>query len=237
LSASKTVIHSSTWQKLVELNENAARSRLVQHGVFAAGIGPGYVPGRGLLYVGKSAGPLGRKVGSDHNQAESAVASAQWMLTRQNRSAFWQFADRIDSTREAIAWTNVCKMDVPNGGRPPRGPIWEMLRSACMDALQQEITRLDPRVVVFAIGNDYRRDVSTLLERLGYLHRELEWEDGYTKAFHKSERFAFQTRHPQGWASVYVNRVIEIVRRDLALSKKGGPKDRPSEISGGVAPA
>lgn len=74
MGATATAIGHGTWRRLVEANRSAAWA---ERGVFATGIGPEYLPGgrSSLLYVGKSAGPLGAAVGSGEDQIRSASAS------------------------------------------------------------------------------------------------------------------------------------------------------------------
>lgn len=107
-----TPISAATWDSLVKKNCDAVTNGWAQQGVFGTGVGRNYRTGLGLLYIGKSAGPLGEKVGSGEGQASSCEASTEWMISKRNRSAFWQFVDKIDPTRQSIAWTNVCKMDI-----------------------------------------------------------------------------------------------------------------------------
>ena len=75
-------ISSRTWDGLVAANHRAHSSGWAEKGVFGTGIGPDYKPG-GILWVGKSAGPLGSAVGSTHSQAESVAASTRWMVQRE----------------------------------------------------------------------------------------------------------------------------------------------------------
>src|SRR3954452_2881997 len=119
-------ISEATWRRLTKANEEAVAAGWAEPGVFATGIGPKYSAGQtnSLLYVGKSAGPLGKAVGSCQDQRASARESRDWMTGRKNKSAFWQFVDRVDRTRETIAWTNVCKMDRKGGKRPPTEREW-----------------------------------------------------------------------------------------------------------------
>ena len=111
------IISDETWAELVEINQRAGWA---SEGVFAPAMGPDFVRGQGLLYVGKSAGPLGSKVGSTYDQAGSSAASIDWMISKRNKSAFWQFVDNVDFQRLTISWTNLCKMDVRGGQRPPK---------------------------------------------------------------------------------------------------------------------
>src|SRR5271165_3352387 len=86
-------ISDTTWERLV----SASRKPWADFGVFGTALGPEYVPGTpgSLLYVGKSAGPLGAKVGSVYAQAASAEASKQWMIGMCDRSPFWRFIDDV----------------------------------------------------------------------------------------------------------------------------------------------
>lgn len=208
-----TVISPENWKRLVEANRSAVDAGWAAPGVFSTGIGPDYRSG-GLLYVGKSAGPLGNQVGSCHDQSASSDASTRWMVERRNLSAFWQFVDRIDSTRRSIAWTNVCKMDVRGGGRPPSGRAWLSISGPCLAALNDELTQLAPKVTVFAISDAFLGEVKSRLLFMGYtpdLSRTIG--DGCTETYCNSAgQFALTTRHPQGWANSYRDRVIAEVR-------------------------
>src|SRR4051794_27975946 len=86
-------ITDGTWKSLTDANREAVAAGWAQAGVFAPGVGPEYAPGEfgSLLFIGKSAGPLGNAVGSCDDQQASARASTQWMIERRNTSAFWQF--------------------------------------------------------------------------------------------------------------------------------------------------
>jgi len=74
------------WDRLVEANQRSVLAGWAADGAFATGIGADYHRGcvGSLLYVGKSAGPLGSMVGSCSNQAERGRASSQRMFDRQN---------------------------------------------------------------------------------------------------------------------------------------------------------
>ena len=144
-----------TWDRLVELNRAGASLGHYQTGVFATGVGSEFSPDSGILYVGKSAGPLGGKVGSVFDQKLSGIASANWMAERRNLSPFWQMIDRFDPARRRFAWTNVSKMDRANG-TAPAGAHWVYIRDACVKALEEEISVLRPQVSLFATSDAYR---------------------------------------------------------------------------------
>lgn len=206
-------ISSENWHRLTEANRIAVRDGWAAPGVFATGIGPDYQPG-GLLYVGKSAGPLSKLVGSGTDLVASGEASKLWMIERRNLSAFWQFADRIDRTRRSIAWTNVCKMDVRGGGRPPLGRQWQQVAAACLAMLREELEMLAPKAVVFAISKAYLLDIEAMIGaevyRLVPSHLD---GDGWTKVYAAGlGRYAVTTRHPQGWPSPDRDLVIDQVR-------------------------
>ncbi len=213
-----TAIGPRTWQALVEANR---RSAWAERGVFATGIGPDYVSGSesGLLYVGKSAGPLGVAVGSGDDQIQSAVASTHWMVSRANRSAFWQLADKFDRTRRSIAWTNVCKMDRIGGQAPPNGREWASIAGISMTALAEEIEFLRPRMTLFAISDFCISDVKDLIRRSGFLPAKLPFDDGITRFFsHADGRGVVTTRHPQGWSNENRDRVFSFVDQCLTKS-------------------
>jgi hypothetical protein len=192
-------IQAETWQMLVETSRSC--TDWAKPGVFAPAVGPNYRPGAGLLYVGKSAGPLGNKVGSGLSLQDSMAASLQWMVTKQNHSAYWQFVDAIDSTRKSIAWTNVCKFD-SKGGNAPSGRYWRAVCEPCLAALNDELLSLKPRVAAFTISKIYRDEVFELLSSLGYKDSpDLNPEDGHSSWLRAGkDSFAVLTRHPQGWA-------------------------------------
>ena len=212
----KTTISATTWQRLVDLNLEQARTGSVREGVFATGIGPDYHLGDGLLYIGKSAGPLGDRVGSCADQALSSAASATWMIAKRNLSAFWQFVDQIDPSRRSVAWTNVAKMDAPSGKRPS-GMTWVQMADASIAALHDEIETLAPKVIVFAISTDYLIDVQGLLADRGYIREPSEFADGWTTVYrHSGSQCAVTTRHPQGWPRTMRDPVISCVKQLLA---------------------
>jgi hypothetical protein len=206
------------WTRLVEANQAAVKAGWGEDGVFGTGIGPEY--GRdgfpALLYVGKSAGPLGGEVGSEYDQGASCRASTQWMLEFRNRSPFWQFVDRIDPLRKHIAWTNICKMDERGGKRPPRGSKWTHVAEACMAALADEMERLAPKVTVFATSGLYESNLRPLLYQLGFRTKDLDFDDRWTRlSTNANGRYVIETRHPQGWNSAERDRVIELVKSVL----------------------
>jgi hypothetical protein len=207
-------ITDATWGRLVEANRRGCEDGWASPGVFGTGIGPEYGAG-GLLYVGKSAGPLHGAVGSGCDQVASVSASTAWMIQRRNLSAFWQFADRIDQTRRSIAWTNVCKMDRIGGNTPPKMDEWAKVRDVSVAALSEEMETIDPKVTVFVISDTYRSDVGSMLAKLGYrdYHPQLAG-DRWTKALALGEgrKYAVLTRHPQGWPNVFRDPVIEFVK-------------------------
>ncbi len=210
---SKLPISKVTWEALIARNK---ASSWAVAGVFATGVGPKYQLGSGMLYVGKSAGPLGNLVGSGHDQTESGLASAHWMVSRANKSAFWQFIDRIDPTRTTIAWSNICKMDVVGGQRPPNGREWRQIADASMEALTEEINFLRPRVTVFATSGLYTEDVRPAVIGLGFKDIQMPFEDGWTSLMeNNSGQSIVFTKHPQGWPSVERDRVIELARQRL----------------------
>jgi hypothetical protein len=212
-------IAHATWQRLVEANKRAVQAGWATPGVFGTGVGPEYrADGAGsLLYVGKSAGPLGHAVGSCDDQVASGAASTAWMVGRNNKSALWQSVDKIDRTRCSIAWTNICKMDRVGGQRPPSAAEWSQVANACMAALEEEILTLSPWVTVFATSGIYQSDLRSLLARLEYRPVELDFNDGWTKCSQSPHgRFAIETKHPQGWDGASRNRVIELTVRLLS---------------------
>ena len=203
---------NQTWKELVEENGRLVTERIVEPGVFATGVGPSYKSG-GLLYVGKSAGPLGNLVGSGGDQAESIVASTSWMIERRNRSAFWQLVDLIDPTRRTIAWTNISKMDERGGGRPPREQIFLRFSAACLRALKEEMLYLQPKVSLFATSHIYGRHVDTVLQNLGFVIQAAPIEDGITMLLSNRQRqHVLLTRHPQGWTRECRDRVVTVVK-------------------------
>jgi hypothetical protein len=211
-------ISGDVWSRLVEANARAAAAGWAAPGVFATGIGPEYRPGSpgSLLYVGKSAGPLGQAVGSCVDQAESSAASTAWMISRRNKSAFWQFAEKIDPTRRHIAWTNICKMDRVGGARPPSDGEWSQVADVCMAALHDEIHALKPQVTLFATSRLYQTDVDRLLAKLGYRLIAIDIDDGWTSCLRsQSDSFLILTRHPQGWPSTSRDKVVSLVLRLL----------------------
>ncbi|MER8848546.1 hypothetical protein [Mesorhizobium australicum] len=211
-------ITERTWKKLTDCNRFSVDAGWASSGVFAPGIGPEYDPdGRSaLLYVGKSAGPLGSLVGSNHDQASSILASTKWMVERTNKSAFWQMLELIDPTRRKIAWTNICKMDEIGGSRPPSKQRWAGISSPHMMALQEEFEFLAPRVILFATSRYCEDDTGTLLAGLGYEYRALDFDDGLTRFLAGPQgKFAIETRHPQGWATSERSRVFGLVKRLL----------------------
>lgn len=194
-------ISACNWRDLVQANERAMQAGWASRGVFGPAIGPEYAAGsqRNLLYVGKSAGPLGDAVGVGFDREASIAASTKWMIERKNKSAFWQFVDQLDPTRRSIAWTNVCKINTVDG-RPPSGERWAAIAETCMAALADEIDVLAPALVIFAISDQYRTEVHHLLSARGYQRQNLEFHDRWTELFATAGlAFAMLTKHPQGW--------------------------------------
>jgi hypothetical protein len=216
MAVNELPISQAVWSRLVETNRRAVLAGWAAEGVFGTGIGPEYQRrGAGsLLYIGKSAGPLGHAVGSCNDQLASCAASTQWMVDRKNKSAFWQFVDKIDPTRRKIAWTNICKMDRKGGDRPPNESEWSQVSDACMAALADEIASLSPHVMVFATSGIYQTSVSTLLNSLRYREAPLDFADGWTSCYRSPEgRYAILTKHPQGWDRVPRDRIIAMTVR------------------------
>lgn len=211
-------IADPTWRNLVRANENAVAAGWAEKGVFATGVGLDYVPGapNSLLYVGKSAGPLGGLVGSVYDQAASAKASEVWMTQRRNeRSPFWLFIEKIDPRRRSIAWSNVCKMDRIGGGTPPSARQWDGISALCIQALKEELSALKPKVTVFAISENYRSDVERLLALAGYeQHPSPNLRGELMSPFTNREgQVAFLMRHPQGWNGVDRDRALACIKR------------------------
>ena len=207
-------IQKYSWDNLVAANEAAVAAGWAARGVFATGVGPDYVPGApaSILYVGKSAGPLGAKVGSTATFATSAAASTRWMVDRVNKSAFWQMIDKIDHSRRSIAWTNICKMDRIGGGTPPSYSEWAQVKTACEQALIDEITVLQPQTLLFATSAYLKDDVRKLLIDIGYDVSLGAPNDGWTTALgHANGSRAVLTKHPQGWSSASRNAVISFI--------------------------
>jgi hypothetical protein len=217
-SAAALPISGTVWSRLVAANEQAVVAGWATRGVFATGIGPDYQPGssRSLLYVGKSAGPLGQAVGSCADQAESGAASTEWMMSRRNKSSFWQFVEKIDPTRRHIAWTNICKMDRLGGARPPSDGEWSQVADVCMAALEDEMHALKPHVALFATSGLYQTHIDRLLPKLGYGPNITDINDGWTSCLRsQSNSFLILTRHPQGWPSASRDKVVSLVLRLL----------------------
>lgn len=208
-----------TWGQLTAENRKAHDLGWAQLGVFATGIGPDYVPGgRGsILYVGKSAGPLGSLVGSVADQLTSSRASSEWMVSRRNKSAFWQLAERFDATRRSLAWTNICKMDRIGGQVPPTYREWDQISGLCRQALREEIVTLRPSVTLFAISSYLRAEAILVLLELGYAPGSTELDDGWTTVFTKAGgQTAVLTKHPQGWPLANRERLVGLVRALLS---------------------
>lgn len=208
-------ISDPTWRLLVSVNDSAVRRGWAESGVFATGIGPKYQIGgpASVLYVGKSAGPKIRALGSGCDQATSSDSSTKWMLERHNKSTFWQMIERIDPTRQCIAWTNVSKMDQLGGERPPLGARWKEICNACNTALAEELRALSPRVTLFVTSGMYP-DVFPVLNEMGYCRQPLSFDDGWTTLLRAPGcRYAIETRHPQGWPKSERDRVIDLTKQ------------------------
>lgn len=214
----KLPISDATWKQLTECNRVAVKQGWASPGVFATGVGPEYDPtsNLALLYVGKSAGPLGTLVGSNTNQTASGAASTKWMVEKRNRSAFWQMVDLIDPSRRRIAWTNICKMDEVGDSRPPPAHRWPAIAEPHLQALKEEVAFLAPHVILFATSAYCGATIASLLEDLGYKSRTLGFRDGHTQLTATSEgALAIETRHPQGWPTSERNRVVHLARELL----------------------
>jgi hypothetical protein len=220
----KMPISSRTWDGLVAANHRAHSTGWAEKGVFGTGIGPDYKPG-GILWVGKSAGPLGSAVGSTHSQAESVAASTRWMVQRENRrSAFWQMAEMLDPTRRSLAWTNLSKMDRVGGGIPPKSGEWASIAEECKAALTEEIENLRPGIIVLATSSNYAKDVANVLTQLQFTRSLVELNDGLTSIYRNGGSYLVSTKHPQGWAAEARNRVVELVKSLHASARTGDLK-------------
>lgn len=214
----RSPIAARTWKQLAECNRVAVKQGWASPGVFATGVGPEYdlTSDLALLYVGKSAGPLGTLVGSNTNQKASGAASTKWMVEKRNKSAFWKMVDLIDPSRRRIAWTNICKMDEVGGSRPPPAYRWPNIAQPHITALKEEIEFLRPRVILFVTSGYGGEAVANVLDDLGYRSRAVGFRDGYTKlSVTPDGAFAIETRHPQGWPTGERNKVVELVKKLL----------------------
>lgn len=210
-------ISEDVWAELVESNRSAVRAGWAQPGVFAAAVGPDYRIGEGFFYIGKSAGPLGSKIGSAYDQKESSAASVEWMIEKRNNSPFWKFAEKIDHSRKSVAWSNLCKMDKIEGDRPPDWREWPEVSSACMKAIAQEMRALRPKVTVFATSDLYKSDVDDLLDGFQYRECDIGFDDRYSRIYlNPEDRCVITTKHPQGWNTQDRDRVIDLVKARLA---------------------
>lgn len=205
-------ISPGTWDALVAANHRAHQAGWAAEAVFGTGIGPDYRPG-GILWVGKSAGPLGSAVGSTHSQVESVAASTRWMVQRENRrSAFWQMAELLDPTRRSLAWTNLSKLDRVGGGIPPKAGEWPSIAAECKAAFVEEIESLRPGIIVLATSSIYPSDVAAVLHQLQFTRDHVELNDGHTSVYTNGGSYLVSTKHPQGWAADARNRVVELVK-------------------------
>lgn len=195
-------VSKRAWAELVAANSTAVDAGWAEQGVFATATGSEYRPGapNSVLYVGKSAGPLGTLVGSGLDQSVSAMASRRWMESRRNKSAFWQFAEKFDPTRRSLAWTNVCKMDRRGGQNPPTLSEWKTVREACLAALADELAALRPRLVIFATSDYLQGDIIDLLGGIGFKF-STDLGDRWTSVYERSGTNVIMTKHPQGWAT------------------------------------
>lgn len=210
-----SIISPDNWRAVVEANRKAVRLGWAAEGVFAPAIGPEFEIGgrRSILYVGKSAGPLGSRVGSEYDLAQSTMASLNWMLSRQNNSQFWQLAEQFDPARRSLAWSNVCKMDRVGGDEPPSPKQWNSIAECCEAVLAEEIEKLKPKLALFAISNHYRTNVKEVLSKLGYKSRPLGFDDGLTELFARpDETYAILTKHPQGWGIEERDRMVQFAK-------------------------
>lgn len=212
-------ISDRTWNQLVEINRGLSALGKSPEGVFAPAVGPKYIPGAdtSLLYIGKSAGPLGTKVGSNYDQSSSITSSTNWMITKRNNSAFWKFAELFDPSRKAIAWTNVCKMDEGDGGRPPTRRFWDAVADIHVQALAEEIDRLQPRLALFVVAGFGHGAIETALQDTGYRNvpspigaETRMWENDHG-------RYALATRHPQGWSREERAPAVSFAKKLLGL--------------------
>ncbi|MFZ1813628.1 MAG: hypothetical protein WBO55_03890 [Rhizobiaceae bacterium] len=208
-------ISSSTWKELVQLGKRCTESGWAEEGIFAPAIGPNYTPGskNSILFVGKSAGPLGGNVGSSSYLRSSILASTEWMLQRHNKRGFWVVPDEIDKHRRQFAWTNVCKIDQKGKSAPPQGAYWDLVRQPCLNALRDEIFTLKPMTIVFLISNTYQFDCIDLMYNLGY-EEEFQINGAqFNSIFLRNGDFkCVFTKHPQGWSVEDRAPVIRFIR-------------------------
>ncbi|MGH6754337.1 MAG: hypothetical protein ACREDP_19445 [Bradyrhizobium sp.] len=168
-----------------------------------------------LLYVGKSAGPLGGAVGSSTDQEASSNASTDWMMARANETAFWQFINPIAPTRRTLAWSNVCKMDQLGGRRPPTLGMWRSVAEVSVAALRDELTALSPHVALFVTSAFGKAEMDAMLSELGYCPQSTPIDHLARVSKTSAGRYAVQTRHPQGWQRAPRDEVRAYVARLL----------------------
>lgn len=213
-----SVISESNWKQLLQVNKSAVEKGWAQPGVFGTAVGPDYVRGgaQSILYVGKSAGPLGSSVGYSPSQIEGTQASTKWMVEKRNQSAFWQFIDLFDSSRRSISWTNCIKMDRIGGTRPPNrteySPIWEISSRS----LNDELDSLNPKLVIFSTSDYLLPELLKLLSARGFRAHNDQVGDRWTKTLASKSNLAILTRHPQGWRGGDRDRVVQFAKGLLA---------------------
>lgn len=212
------VITEEVWNDLCDANRRAVSDGWAEAGVFGTGIGPEYVTGgaNSILYVGKSAGPLGAAVGSVYEQLASSNASMSWMVERRNLSAFWQLIDRFDSTRRSISWTNLSKFDRAGGTRPPSQLEWGQIKGVCLRALESEWTSLRPKLMLFATSDFGLAEIEHLAAAQGGIEKPMPFEDGCTRVWSfGGGQYWVKTRHPQGWRSSNIDRLELFLKKDI----------------------
>ncbi|WP_156936361.1 hypothetical protein [Mesorhizobium sp. LNJC394B00] len=218
-------ISRKAWNGLAEAGKAAVANGWAADGVFSGAVGPDYRPGdlSSILCVGQSLGPAGPHVRINYHQGTSAENSLSWMLKRERSHpgsrAFWKLADRLDPSRRALAWTNVCKIE-PTTAETPMDGEWRQVASACCAALAEELVSLRPQVALFVTGSKFKNDILAVLSGLGYgPEKKVQTPDGFICLGHSAGRFAILTRHPTRAASEYFDQA-EVLCHSLGKASK-----------------
>lgn len=216
-------IAPATWAAMVQAGVQAHWAR---PGIFATGVGECFEPGdrNSILYVGKSMGALGEKLGLGLDQAENARRTRAWMQdwrVRNPRSAFWQVASSFGPVEE-LAWTNIMKIDVPTitgakRGQPPTRTQASSLEVVCCQALRDEFTALRPRIAVFVSGDYQVGLVRNVLTSLGYEPNapsdNAHLKGGQSIWRSSNNAHALLIRHPQGTSDAWRSGLVSLLRR------------------------
>lgn len=201
-------------------------------------IGDAYVPGQGLLIIGRAVNGWEQNGWGISELEKYEKCQSRFIAIREqtekthmswvtdlagpnkiyntNRSAFWRVIKKIvleltkieNNWPELIAWTNLCKVSPHQGGNP-QGLLWDSQLKSCQELIKMELEELKPLRVLVLAGESWYRPF------LKYLEFSPEKANGFVEGF--GRRFSEQwvlAKHPQGKnEKLFVSQVIEAFQK------------------------